>query len=92
VSVNALFFFFVANLCPEKTTMTRIEPQEIGRNVKSSKSLVAATFEKANSYVFAEKMIHNPKVDSSFFHTNTLFNHYTAISRANGFSFDPDLT
>ena len=29
------------------------------------KSLVAATFEKAKTYVFAEMMIHNPKVAGS---------------------------
>jgi hypothetical protein len=29
------------------------------------KSLVAATFEKANTYIFAELMIHNPKVGGS---------------------------
>jgi hypothetical protein len=29
------------------------------------KFLVAATFEKANTYVFAEKVIHNPKVGGS---------------------------
>ena len=30
-----------------------------------SKSLVAATFEKANTYIFAKLMIHNPKVVGS---------------------------
>ena len=37
----------------------------MGKNVNPRKSLVAAALEKAITYVFAEMMIHNPKVGSS---------------------------
>jgi hypothetical protein len=33
----------------------------MGMNVKCSKFLAAATFEKAKTYVFAARLIHNPK-------------------------------
>jgi hypothetical protein len=39
----------------------KLEGMEIVR-----KFLVAATFEKAKTYVFAEMIIHNPKVEGSF--------------------------
>jgi hypothetical protein len=37
----------------------------MGMNVKCSKFLAAATFEKAKTYVFAARLIHNPKVGGS---------------------------
>jgi hypothetical protein len=38
---------------------------QFGSNVNAQEFLVAATFEKANTYVFAEMTIHNPKVGGS---------------------------
>jgi len=36
-----------------------------GKNVKCSQFLVAETLEKANTYVLAEMVVHNPKVGGS---------------------------
>jgi hypothetical protein len=58
--------FFVANLWTELPAHGVYATVADGTECKNpSKTLVAATFEKAITYVFADVVIHNPKVGGS---------------------------